>query len=220
MFKTLTIISKMTSANHNGLPIDSLACVECDLLMTNTTKLEHGQKLACSRCGHILARGTKDADMATLALSITALMLLIMSISSSFLAFEASGQSNSISLWTVADELIQSKFGILAFFIFSFMVLLPALYVISLIFLTLNQRDGLTTFPSITLAHTVNFVNPWIMGDVFIVGVLVGLIKVIGKADVSFGLSFWSYVVFTFVIIKITQIVDTHQLWAWVDNEH
>ncbi len=210
----------MASTNNNVLSTDSLACVECDLLMTNTIKLEHGQLLACTRCGHVLARGTKDADITTLALSMTALILLLISVSSSFLAFEASGQSNSISLWTVAHELIQSKFGILAFFIFSFMVLLPALYVTCLILITLNQRIKFTTFPSVILARMINFVNPWIMGDVFIVGVLVGLIKVIGKADVSFGISFWSYVIFTFVIIKITQVVDTHQLWAWVDNEH
>ncbi len=51
------------------------------------------------------------------------------------------------------------------------------------------------------------------MVDVFLVGVLISLVKLMGMADIKMGLSFWAFVGYTVLLIKMISSLD--QMWLW-----
>ena len=55
------------------------------------------------------------------------------------------------------------------------------------------------------------------MTEVFLIGVLVALIKIIAMANIVMGISFWAYILFTVLFVYISNIVDPHRLWGWID---
>lgn len=193
-----------------------IACIECDLMMRSPAELQVGHDLACPRCHHVLARGYANAAETVLSLSLTALIALLISVSFSFLSFEIGGQSNAVSLLSVAEQLYDADYGILGVIVLTCMVLLPFMYLASLVVLTLQAQMNLRSPSQAALAKMASRVYPWTMVDVFIFGVLVALVKMRDMADVNLGLSFWSYIVFTLLFIRIASIVDTHRLWSWV----
>lgn len=197
-----------------------IACIECDLLLTYSGEVGEREHFECPRCRHILVRGSVNPEDTVLALAFTALMALIVSVCFSFLSFEVTGQANTVSLLGVGTQLYLFGFGILTAVVFAFMVVLPFAYLSALLLLTLQAKTAIRTISSRALAKLAAKIYPWIMVDVFIFGVLVALVKIMGMAEVTLGISFWSYVIFTFLFIRISLVVDTHRLWSWADNGH
>ncbi|NNC99937.1 MAG: hypothetical protein HKN85_07135, partial [Gammaproteobacteria bacterium] len=91
----------------------SIACIECDVLIRSPHELQVGHDLACPRCEHVLARGYANASETVLALSLAALIALLISVSFSFLSFEIGGQSNTVSLFSVGQQLYDADYGLL-----------------------------------------------------------------------------------------------------------
>jgi paraquat-inducible protein A len=57
---------------------------------------------------------------------------------------------------------------------------------------------------------------PWSMGEIFLISILVAFVKIVSLADVSLGLSFWSYVLFTVCITVVVLYPDKRRLWQRV----
>ena len=187
--------------------------------MPSVNELAGGTRLVCPRCNHVLARGADNALDKVLALSITGIIVLFMSVSFTFLSFEIKGQSNSMTLFSLFNELYQSGFAILGFLVLAFIILLPVFYLSALLALAVRVKKNRYGTGSRALANLVTKIYPWTMVDVFIFGVAVALVKIMGMADVEMGVSFFSYAIFTVIFIYISSIVDTHRLWSWVEVE-
>jgi paraquat-inducible protein A len=153
------------------------------------------------------------------ALSLTGLALLLLSVFLPFLSFEANGQSNSISLWSSALELFSDNFEFLSLALVLFVIVIPGVYLSALAVLTGSLLFGVKPASSLAIARLITHISPWAMVEVFIFGVLVALIKITSMADIVMGVSFWAYVAFTAVFVRVYSIVDTHTLWSWASND-
>ena len=58
---------------------------------------------------------------------------------------------------------------------------------------------------------------PWNMAEIFLIGILISFIKVVALADVTLGLSFWAYTLFTLGIVLITINFDRREIWHQLD---
>ena len=99
-----------------------------------------------------------------------------------------------------------------------FIVVVPVLYLTLLIVLLLARKRLFSYKVAVRCAKALSYLTPWAMADVFIVGVLVALIKVIELASILFGTSFWAYMVFAVIFVMTTQIANSYQLWVWVEE--
>jgi paraquat-inducible protein A len=203
-------------AAHNQ--IKQQACHECDLLITLPNKLEDNQSLLCPRCKHVQWTKHKNPIDKTLAISLTALMLLIIANAFPFLSFEAQGQARSITLIQASNELAAQGFYLLAFLVYVFVLLFPAIYLACLLALALPIKLGIPAPMGIMLGRTLSYLLPWIMTEVFIVGVLVALIKIIELADIVFGIAFWAYIVFVICFLTCSNVANKHQIWSWISH--
>lgn len=187
-------------------------------MLIKVPELSENQSLYCPGCHSHQFTLYKNALVHCVAYSLCALILFALANSFPFLTFEAQGQSRVITVAQAANDLIEQEFFFLASLVYAFVLILPLLYLVCLLSLTMSLLAGIKVHSPILIGRTISFFYPWIMAEVFIVGVLVALIKVISMADIVFGFAFWAYIGFVVFLLLTANIASRHQLWQWVDD--
>lgn len=155
----------------------------------------------------------------SLALSIAALIALILAISFDFVSFETSGVGNRIELTQTATRLIDLSEPLVAIGVSLTIIVLPALYLIGVAWLHIGILQRAPLPGSRYIARALTHMHPWMMADVFVIGALVSLIKVADMASVSLGMSFWSYCAFALLLLVTTQSIDNDWMWFSLAGE-
>ncbi len=55
---------------------------------------------------------------------------------------------------------------------------------------------------------------PWNMVEIFLISILVAMVKLIGYAEIHFGISFWALVLFVLFDIYMTRNISIIALWG------
>jgi len=197
----------------------NIACHECDLL-NRVPELESGQKAWCPRCGFLLAVNRDQALDVILAFSLTALLFLVLGSVFPFLEFSAGGQERSVTLPQSVAVLVTRDFPGLAFIVFLLIVAIPAALLLGIVYVTTAIALGRRLPFMRRVLRWVLSLLPWSMADIFLIGILVSFVKIVSLADVSLGLSFWSYVMFTASIVVVSMYIDRRELWRSVGALH
>ncbi|WMC12116.1 paraquat-inducible protein A [Oceanimonas pelagia] len=192
-------------------------CHECDLLVV-LPSLAPGEKADCPRCGHTLVRRHANPAERSLALALATLIALALSVAFPFIGFELSGIGNRIELTDSAAILIGLHQPLVALCVLLTVIILPLVYLLSVSWLCAGMLLGRPLPRSRQIARTLRHVSPWMMADVFVIGTLVSLIKVVGMADIELGLSFWTFCAFALLLLLTTQSVDKDWLWFSLDR--
>ncbi|MGR7921123.1 PqiA/YebS family transporter subunit [Zobellella denitrificans] len=194
------------------------ACHECDLLVS-LPPLKAGEKAQCPRCGHTLVRRHANPAERSLALSLATLVTLGLSVAFPFVGFDLSGIGNRIELTSTASTLIGLHQPLVALCVLLTVIVLPAIYLCSVAWLCLGILLRRPLPRSRQIARTLRHVTPWMMADVFVIGTLVSLIKVMGMAHIELGLSFWTFCAYALLLLFTTQSIDSDWLWFSLDRE-
>ncbi|WP_148254109.1 paraquat-inducible protein A [Aidingimonas lacisalsi] len=194
------------------------ACHECDWL-TALPPLHPGEKADCPRCGHTLVTRHFRPVQRSMALAIASLLALAMSVSFTFVSFEARGIGNRIELTETATTLLGFHEPLVAIGVALTVIVLPAVYLSSVIWLQLGLLRNAPLPASRTIARSLAHLHPWMMADVFIIGALVSLFKVAGLADVELGISFWAFCAFALLLLFTTQSIDADWMWFSLAGE-
>lgn len=192
------------------------ACQECDLLITLPEVLENNQSLTCPRCKSKQFTHYPNALEHVIAFSLSALIFLVIANSFPFLSFASQGQTRTITIFEASYQLYEQGFIMLSALVYCFVILLPCLYLVFVLALLVPLKLNLSPFAPIFLGRAISAVLPWTMAEVFIVGVLIALIKVIEMADIVLGVSFWAYLGFVLFFTAGANITSKHQLWQWI----
>jgi paraquat-inducible protein A len=186
-------------------------CHECALIV-NISLLNERQKALCPRCGFILSAKHHNALDRILAFSISAIFFLLLSLPFEFLAFQSNGIERKIDILASLTILNNNNYHVLAVLEILTIFVIPALILFSLIYLTFALRKGVYPRYGQYLLNLTYKLLPWSMVEIFVVGVLVSLIKIISLADISLGPSFFTYILFSLTITAAVLHMDKHQL--------
>lgn len=195
-----------------------IACHDCDLLIGLPDNLQTNQKVCCPRCLSEQFVLRKDPLDKTIATTLSALILLAISISFPFLSIESRGVENTISLLQSPIQLYYQGYSMIALIVLACVIVLPAIYLLCLLALLLPIFLFNNHCAALFYASMISALLPWIMVDVFVIGVLIALIKLMDDVDIVLDLAFWSYIGFTIMFIIVTTIVSKRQLWQWVQH--
>ena len=149
-----------------------------------------------------------------MALAISALVLLVLSLSFPFLRLSQAGLENEMTILSAIAELYASD-------ALAFSLLLAGLIVVApMLWLSLQLATLLFVFTgtgSLAVRRLVGRgiaqIQAWSMAEVFLIGTLVSLVKLIGMAEVVVGISFFSYFAFVLCLVAIGNNLDRHTLW-------
>lgn len=189
-----------------------MVCHECDLLV-DVPSLGIREKAFCPRCNYLLASNRPHAHAFVLAFSVCAILFLLLAIAFPFLGFSASGQERTVSLFQSISILVTEKLPSLGLVVFLSIILIPALFLTAMVYVMFGiaQQRMLPGIP--VVLRSALLMLPWSMAEIFLIGILVSFIKISSIADVTLGLSFWSYVLFTLCMSVAVLHLDKREIW-------
>lgn len=196
-----------------NLSSNSLAvCHECDWVAA-VPHLSWGEAAQCPRCNHKLVQRQHVGTQAEIAWGLGALLALVVALSFEFVSFETSGISHRIVFVDTALALFNYDYVVLGALVFTTTVLLPAIYLSIILYLDIGLALG-REFPGTgALASLLRPIAPWIMSDVFIIGVLVSLVKIVTLADIHIGPSFFAFCAYAMLMLRAIAGFDPELLW-------
>ena len=202
-----------TDTGKEATDTQLLCCPDCDLVSRLPTHYA-GHWFHCPRCHHAIARDAQT-DQATPALAMTALVFLGLALAFPYIRFETAGLRQSMSLLDAAGMLASYHHWALAILVLLTIVVIPALYLISLcwIHMALMWRP----LPgAVILTRWLPRLQPWMMADVFAIAGIISLVKIVGMADVALLWSFWAYLGFALTLLVTIHRMNTVTLWRWL----
>lgn len=193
-----------------------IACHDCDLL--HRLPERKTGTLLCSRCGAVLCRQKPETVERSLAWTVAALILFILSNSFPFLAMKSGGFVQETTLLTGIHELWKQELHGLASLVLLTCVLVPLAQMLGLLYilvpLHLHRRP---TAHAGRIYRLVQEVAPWGMMEVFMMGILVALVKLGHMATIVPGISVFSFGALIFVMAAAFSSLDPVMLWDRLD---
>ena len=194
------------------------ACPECDLVVV-LPPLRPGEAAACPRCNRELTYRSKAPAERVLAYALAALTFLLLTLPFTFMQFTLGGIQQEIVLLDTATAFRSSEWPLLAVLIVATILVLPGMYLAALTYVYIGIARREIWSGSIWLARAISHIKPWLMTDVFLVGVLVSLVKLLSMASISLGLSFWAFCGYVIFMAKTVSNVDADWMWFALQKE-
>ncbi|MCL2914723.1 paraquat-inducible protein A [Shewanella corallii] len=195
--------------DHNLM--DTEICHECDLKV-EIPPLGINQKALCPRCGYLLSANRANSLARIQALAITSLIFLFISLAFDFISFKSSGLENKVKMLDSLDILMDSGYIALAIIKLVTVFIIPAFVLCALIYLLVFIRNGRYPWQGDRLMNMILLLIPWNMAEIFLVGTLVSLIKIVSLADIILGPSFFAFILFSIAMTATLLHIDKRQL--------
>ena len=197
------------------LPLDQLvACHECDLLMPKPT-LKSGEQAVCPRCGYELFRHTDQVVRRSLALVTAALLLFIPACFLPIMEINVLGQSSLDTVWSGVVALYEAG-GILqsiAVVVFLSSMVIPFFKLMIQFLVLASIRFDTGRSYGLFLYRVYQHMREWGMLEVYLMGILVSIVKLIDIAKPSLGLGLLCFVSLLLVQVWLAATMEPHQIW-------
>jgi paraquat-inducible protein A len=194
-----------------------IACEFCDLVHEDPA-LGPGEKAYCSRCRSVLAKTSRSPVEGTLALALTAAVLLVLANVFPFLRISLEGQvqentiaSGVLGLWVGGQPA-------LAVLILFTTILAPALRILGLLYVLLPVSMGREP-PGVSRAlRFQEALVSWAMLDVYMLALLVTLVKLAQMGTLQFEMGAFCFVALFAALTLLAVFYDRVALWERVEE--
>lgn len=188
-----------------------LLCRSCDLVV-QIPPYRKGYSCVCPQCKSTL-RSANKVSLENLAIvSIASVIMLLTSLTLPFMSISSYGISQSMSLTSIVT-ILRRDWSLLLYLCILFTFFCPLvmhLIVIAIVFfkLKVNKR----------IANIYSFCHRFCMVDVFILGVIVSLVKLVALANVDFHSGFYSAILFAILMVWCYSKGSPYTIWNLVQR--
>ncbi len=194
-----------------------LACEFCDLVH-RLPALEAGERARCARCGAVLAKGSRSPIEGTLALALTAVILLVLANVFPFLRISIEGQVRENTILTGVFGLWAGKQQALAVLILFTTILAPAFRILGLLYVLLPLSLGRVPPGAPTAVRFQEALVSWAMLDVYMLALLVTLGKLSQMGSLRLEMGAFCFVALFGVLALVSASYDREALWDAVEE--
>jgi len=187
-------------------------CHACDL-PNRVGRVPAGGTARCPRCGSVVYKRIRDTLDRTLALALAGLFLFAAANAFPFLEMKMQGNVTHTTLSSGVRALYDQGSPLVASLVLLTTIAAPFLQISSLIFVLAPMKLGVRVPGQAFVFRTLRRVEPWSMMEVFIMGILVSLVKLLGMAKIVPGIALWSFVLLIPVLAAATSSLDPE--WVW-----
>jgi len=192
-----------------------IACHECDLL--HRIPGQHGGGVAkCRRCKAVLHRSVRNSLDRTLALTFAGLILFVIANSLPFLAFSLQGQKTQTTLISGVKDLYDQGMWVISILVLLTTIVVPLLQLLSHLYVLLPLKFNRTAWKTATVFRLSGGLEPWSMMEVFLIGILVAVVKLVGMAEIIPGLALWSFALMIVILAAASANLDPQIVWKRV----
>lgn len=193
-------------------PAGWTACHDCDWLQ-RLGEVPEGAMAICARCGSVLRRRRRNSVERTLALTLAASVLFAVANAFPFLAFDMRGQVTQTTLMTGVFDLWEQGVPEIAVLVGFTAVIAPFVQLSLLLYVLLPIHLGRVPWQMARAFRLLRHVQPWSMMEVFMVGILVAITKLVDMAQVVPGLALWAFAGLIFVLAGAVASLDPEAVW-------
>ncbi len=194
-----------------------IACHECDLVHA-LGAIPTGGAAHCARCGATLYRPKSDSINRTLALTLTGLVLYVIANTHSFLGFQIGAQVRETTLGTGIYQLYQQEMQTIATLVLITVVIVPAIHLLCMLYILLPLHFNRVPNHLARVLRVVIFLKPWGMMEVFLLGILVSVVKLVKMATIIPGVALFAFLALIFVLAAMMVTLDEHQIWERLEG--
>jgi len=203
---------------------DLIACEECDALHRRSSVdgvgeetrdvVPSGRHYECRRCGATLGLARHATFDLPLALAAGGLVTLLIAHMNPILAIEIQGQVRSTTLWQAAWTLYDEGAWFMAGLVIFTTLLNPLIEMGAVCYVLLPLRAGRQAPGFDVVLRAMQAVRPWVMVEVFMLGVLVAFVKLSGLASVIPGPGLWAFGAVMVLSAAMASAFDHEHVWA------
>ena len=193
-----------------------VACHECDLLQRVPLLSDNRMNARCTRCNALLHRHIPNSIERSLALSLAGLVLFIVSNMFPFLDFKIQGLESQAVLLTGIRRLYAEGMWEVAMLVFITTILVPLLQLLTLLYVLGPLYLNRTPWQLAAVFRFSGAMKTWSMMEVFMIGILVALVKLLGMAEIIPGPSLWSFALLIVVLTAALSNLDPQVVWERV----
>ena len=194
----------------------AMACHECDLVH-RLGEIPPGGTARCSRCGATLYRPKTDSLNRSLALTFAGLILYVIANTHPFLGFQIGAQIRETTLATGIYQLYQQEMQTIATLVLLTVVIVPAIHLCCMLYILLPLYLNWVPRHLAGVLRLVQFLKPWGMMEVFLMGILVSIVKLVKMATIIPGVALFAFLALIFVLAAMTVTLDEHLVWEKLD---
>jgi len=194
-----------------------IACHDCDLLYRKHS-LRDGEQAICSRCGAVLYQKIHDSLDRTIILSLTNLMLFVLANVFPFMSFQLQGREQVTVLTSGGIELYHQGFGELALLVLAAGVIFPLVKILGTLYVLIPLKLNRRAWKARETFKLVEILTPWAMMEVFLLGVIVGYVKLIDIATIVLGVSLFSFAALIIFVAMAGAALDSEEVWERLDR--
>jgi paraquat-inducible protein A len=202
------------------MTLETIACPDCDLLQ-NIPELAPGDRARCRRCGYTVARRMAQPIDLPLALTVTAAITFIVANSSPLMSLSAVGRYASTTIAGGAYRMWLEGEAITGIIVAFCAVIAPAVYILFMLTLLLAVRRPPAPRWVGEMLRGAEFMAPWSMTEVMLLGILVALIKIAELANVEAGVGMYAVGALVLLFPAIMASFDADEIWQrvkWADG--
>jgi paraquat-inducible protein A len=208
-----------SSDNLPALELERLiACHECDLLLRKPLT-SAGEKVECPRCGYELYTHRSQVVRRSLALVITALLLYLPANFLPIMQLNLLGQVTEDTVWSGVLGLYSSGMQSIAVVVFLCSMAVPLLKLLCQFAVLLSIRFDLGRSYGLLLYRIYHHMREWGMLEVYLMGILVAIVKLVDLADLSIGIGLFCFIALLLVQVWLEVTMSPHQIWEALSGE-
>ena len=196
-----------------------IACHDCELIQ-RVPQLPVRGAAKCVRCGALLYKRKAECIEPALALALAGIVLFVLINIFPFISFRMGGQVEETTLITGINVFFAQGWWHVGLLVLSVAFIAPAMQLLGLLYLLGPLRFGRMAPGLPRVLRTLEAVTPWSMIEIFMLGILVTVVKLTKDGDLTYGISLYAFMAFTFVIAAIINTFDPHQIWKKWDAAH
>lgn len=208
-----------SSDNLPALELERLiACHECDLLLRKPLT-SAGEKVECPHCGYELYTHRSQVVRRSLALVITALLLYLPANFLPIMQLNLLGQVTEDTVWSGVLGLYSSGMQSIAVVVFMCSMAVPLLKLLCQFAVLLSIRLDIGRSYGLLLYRIYHHMREWGMLEVYLMGILVAIVKLVDLADLSIGLGLFCFIALLLVQVWLEVTMSPHQIWEALSGE-
>ena len=203
---------------------DLIACEECDALHRRSRVdgigeetddiVPSGRHYECRRCGAKLGLARHATFDLPLSLALAGLVALVIAHTNNILVIDIQGQVRSATLWAAAWTLYDEGAWFMSLLVLVTTLLNPLIEMGAVVYVLLPLRTGTHARGSDLVLRAMQAVQPWVMVEVFMLGVLVAFVKLNGLASVIPGPGLWAFGAVMILAAAMASAFDHEHVWA------
>lgn len=195
--------------------LDLIACHECDALLR---KPNHAQQAnaRCPRCGAMLLRSSATHLDRIAALAIAALITFLIAQGFPIVELDLNGATSQTTLMGAIAALWSDGMEVVAVIVFCSTFLFPLTELVALLYALMPIRAGVVPPAFHFVLRAIQFVRPWGMIEVLMLGILVTIVKMTSLARVIPEAALFAFGGLT-LMLAVVVMFDPRALWDIAD---